>query len=95
MEDEMDEEEDEGRDGEEEVGGGEEEVSVAVQFNKKWGWFSCVDTVSQTLRISWDEVFNKNVVEFFNVLSYAKDKVELEKWQMKEYQNKLKNKKSF
>jgi hypothetical protein len=95
MEDEMDEEEDEGRNGEEEIRDGEEEVSVAVQFNKKWGWFSCVDTVSQTLRISWDEVFNKTIVEFFNVLSYAKDKVELEKWQMKEYQNKLKNKRSF
>ena len=95
MEDENGEEEDEGRDGEEQVGDSEEAPSVVVQFNKKWGWFSCVDTVSQTLRISWDEVFNKNVVEFFNVLSYARDKVELEKYQMKEYQNKLKNKRSF
>lgn len=95
METEVDEEEDEGRDGEEQDRTGEEETSVLIQFNKKWGWFSCVDSVSQTLRVDWDTVFNKNVVEFFNVLSYSKDKAELEKWQMKEFQNKLKNRRSF
>jgi hypothetical protein len=89
------EEENEGRDGEEQDRDSEGEPSVFTQFNKKWGWFSCVDNVSQTLRTDWETVFSKNIVEFLNILSYAKDKAELEKWQMKEYQNKMKNRRSY
>lgn len=95
MEDKEDDEEGEGRDGEDEVDDSEEGDSVVRQFNERWSWVSCVDTVSQTLRIDWDAVFNKSVVEFLNVLSYARDKAELEKHQMKEFQNKLNNKKTY
>jgi hypothetical protein len=30
--------------------------------------------VSETLRITWDELLQKSVVEFLNVLAYRKDK---------------------
>lgn len=33
-----------------------------------------------------------NIVEFLNILSYKKDKTELEKQQQKQFQNKLKQK---
>ena len=33
-----------------------------------------MDAVSETLRISWDEVLQKSVVEFLNILAYRKDK---------------------
>lgn len=38
-----------------------------------------MDVVSETLRISWDEVLQKSVVEFLNILSYRKDKAAWEK----------------
>lgn len=38
-----------------------------------------MDAVSETLRISWDEVLQKSVVEFLNILSYRKDKHNWEK----------------
>jgi hypothetical protein len=37
-------------------------------------------------------VFEKNVVEFLNILSYSRDKAELERIQIKQYQNKGKQK---
>jgi hypothetical protein len=49
--------------------------------------------VSQTINKSWDDVFEKNVVEFLNILSYSRDKAELERQQQKQFQNKLKQKK--
>lgn len=33
-----------------------------------------MDVVSETLRISWDELLQKSVVEFLNILAYRKDK---------------------
>jgi hypothetical protein len=45
--------------------------------------------------VSWDAVFEKNVVEFLNVLSYSRDKAELEKQQMKEFKNNLSKKKVY
>jgi hypothetical protein len=95
LEDEEDAEKDEGRDNEDEDGGGEEGSSFAAEFNKKWGWISCVDAVSKTMGVSWDAVFEKNVVEFLNVLSYSRDKAELEKQQMKEFKNNLSKKKVY
>jgi hypothetical protein len=47
------------------------------------------------MRVSWDVVFEKNVVEFLNVLSYARDKAELEKQQINEFKNKLNKKRSY
>lgn len=90
MDDEEEGEEDEGRDDETENGGSGEEHTFAKEFNKRWGWISCVDAVAKTINTDWDTVFNKNVVEFLNVLSYSRDKAELEKQQIKEFQNKNK-----
>lgn len=95
MEDEEGDEKDKGRDDEEEDGRSEESNSYAAQYNKKWGWISTVDTVAKTLNTDWDTVFNKNVVEYLNVLSYARDKAEFEAYQQKEYMNKIKNKRSY
>jgi hypothetical protein len=41
--------------------------------------------VSETIRENWDSVFQKNIYEFFNILSYRNNKDEklqqqLEKW---------------
>lgn len=41
------------------------------------------------MRISWDEVYNRNIIEFLNVLSYIKSRTELEKWQISEMKKKL------
>ena len=88
MDDEEKDEEDEGRDGETENEGGNEETTFVKEFSKRWGWLSFVDTVASTINTDWDTVFNKNVVEFLNILSYSRDKTELEKQQIKQFQNK-------
>lgn len=95
MEDEESKEEDEGRDDEESDDGGDNESSFATQFNKKWGWISAIDSVAHIMNLSWDVVFEKNVVEFFNVLAYTRDKGELEKQQMKQFKNNLNKKKVY
>lgn len=41
------------------------------------------------MRISWDGVYERNIIEFLNVLSYIKSKAELEKWQISEMKKKL------
>lgn len=92
MDDEEKDEEDEGRDGETENDGGNTENTFIKEFSKKWGWFSFIDTVASTINTDWDTVFNKNVVEFLNILSYSRDKTELEKQQIKQFQNKGKTK---
>lgn len=43
------------------------------------------------MRIPWDDVFDKNVIEFLNVISYIHDKKELEKRQMEDYNKKIKH----
>lgn len=43
------------------------------------------------MRTSWDEVYDKPVVEFLNMLSYVRDRDELERQQMEEFKNKLKS----
>lgn len=68
----------------------DEDTSPIKKFMKQWGWIYNVDNVAQTMRISWDEVFNKTVVEFFNVLAYTKDRNNIEKEREKEYLKKLK-----
>ena len=92
MDDEEEGEEDEGRDDENRDGEGGEGNTFLAEYNKKWGWISCIDTVSKTINTDWDTVFGKNVVEFLNILCYARDKAEMERQQMKEVQNKGKTK---
>ena len=57
-------------------------------FDEKWGWIACVDAVSETCRCSWDNVWEMTALEFLNILSYRKDKMdkektEIEKWKQR------------
>lgn len=82
--------EDEGkdpRDKDDDRGSGEEDENP-TGFSYKWGWIFNVDRVSETMRISWNDTFKMNIIEFFNVLCYIKDKGEWEKQQMEEYKRK-------
>ena len=50
-----------------------------------FSWITLVDNVSELTRERWDDVFMKNVYEFFNLLSYIqyknkKMKDNIEKW---------------
>ena len=88
MEDSEDGKEGEGQGGEEADGGSDEGSSYLERFSKKWGWIDSVNSVSETLRISWDDVFNKPLLEFLNVLCYIKDRRTLDEWQQKEWMKK-------
>ena len=54
-------------------------------FTGRWGWVHCVDTVSETCRCSWEEVWQKPVMEFFNILAYHNDKVQHDREQRKQW----------
>ena len=64
---------------EDEDEGGADEDSGAAGFFGKWNWFYSTDIVSDTLRISWDEVLQKSIVEYLNILAYRKDRNNWEK----------------
>ena len=73
--------------GEESGGEGEAEGDTGKisESEKTFRWLSHIDSVSETLRVSWDDVFSMNVYEFFNILSYVKEKnrrrtEEMKKW---------------
>lgn len=81
-----DEKEQQGDKGEAEDSTGE---NTAVEgFFQRWSWWYNVDAVSETLRISWDEVLQKSVVEFLNILSYRKDKNNWERESIRRATNK-------
>ena len=46
---------------------------------------SQVDRVAELRRLTWEQVFAMNVVEFLNMLCYMKDKSEMDKIQMREW----------
>lgn len=35
---------------------------------------NCVDNVSETTRLGWDEVYKMNIYEFFNIYLYTLEK---------------------
>ena len=39
-----------------------------------FSWLALVDNVGQLTRDKWDDVFRKNIYEFFNLLAYLKHK---------------------
>ena len=50
-----------------------------------FSWITLVDNVSELTRERWEDVFKKNVYEFFNLLSYIqyknkKMKENIERW---------------
>ena len=54
-------------------------------FTYRWGWIYNVDRVSETMRISWNEAFKLNLIEFLNVLCYIHDKNDWERKQLEDY----------
>lgn len=53
----------------------------------KWGWIANIDAVSETCRISWDDVTRMTAMEFLNILSYRKDKSASEKAELERWKN--------
>jgi len=58
------------------------------KFAENWGYVRFVDRVSELTRKTWDEVFEMNVYEFFNIIAYAKDKAVAEKESIKAWEKK-------
>lgn len=54
-------------------------------FAGKWGWISCIDSVSETCKCDWDKVWEMKAIEFLNILCYARDKREEEKRRIEEW----------
>ena len=57
-------------------------------FSYKWGFIYWVDIVSQTKHVSWDDVFRMNIIEFFNIMCYYRDKQNWEKEEIEKYKQK-------
>lgn len=75
-------------DKESEEPGDEEDVDEPVGFFEKWTWVYNTDIVANLVHQSWDEVLQKSVIEFLNLMSYQRDKdawekAEREKWKAK------------
>lgn len=67
---------------------GDSSSEAVSDFAQKWGWTFNVDVVAQTVHLSWNEVWEMNIIEFLNTLSYCRDKAaweraEQEKWRRK------------
>ena len=52
----------------------EDAAEPADDYVSRWGWVSLVDTVSETQRCSWDDVWRKPMMEALNTFAYAKDR---------------------
>lgn len=63
----------------------EDDGTGNTEFGKKWGWIHMVNRVSETIREPWGVVFDMGVMEFLNILCYAKDKAAFEKKQIDDY----------
>ena len=66
--------------------GGGDDAPAAGGFADRWGWIANVDLVSDTCRCSWDDAFRMTAIEFFNVVSYARDKAEKQKEEIRRWQ---------
>ena len=62
-----------------------EDPGAGEAFGDKWGWIANVDAASETCRCSWEEVMRWSAIEFLNILSYRKDKIEKEKKDIEEW----------
>lgn len=50
-----------------------------------FNWLTLIDEVGELTRDKWDDVFKKNIYEFFNLVAYLKHKnkrrkEQIEKW---------------
>ena len=75
--------EDEGQS--EEGGADAEDSGGGSTFAERWGWIANVDAVSETCRCSWDDVWQMKVIEFLNILSYRREKMDEQKRQMEQW----------
>lgn len=80
MDSEEDEEESKGQEFDREIGTG-----VGSDQESYFGWLTLVDNVGQLTRDKFDDVFKKNIYEFFNLLAFLKhknnkEKERIEKW---------------
>ena len=60
-------------------------------FSDKWNWVYQVKQVSDMVHSSWREVFEMNIVEFLNILSFIKDYNRESERVNRERMNKLKH----
>ena len=47
-------------------------------FIEQWGWEYNIDQCALNERVSWETVYNWNLVQFMNKISYLKDKGKFE-----------------
>lgn len=50
-----------------------------------FAWLTLIDNISDLTKDKWDDVFKKNIYEFFNLLAYLRhknkrQKEQIEKW---------------
>ena len=64
--------------------------SFKKEYQKRWGWQSVVDSISEKRRITWEQVYDMNIIEFLNMMCYIKDSSELERLQRDEWMNRRK-----
>ena len=64
---------------------GENDNTMGEHQAKYFGWLELVDQVGQLTRDKWDDVFRKNIYEFFNLVSYIRHKNNKEKQQLEQW----------
>lgn len=50
-----------------------EEQDTKEKYTDKWGWVRCIDRVAKETNRSWNDVYELNVLEYLNTLSYIND----------------------
>lgn len=86
MEDKDGEQEGEGSDEEGESDDGDEPSTDASEFVRKWNLLILIDEVSDLTRLTYPQVFELEVGEFFTFACYARDKAEFNKERREEWQ---------
>lgn len=65
-----------------------EDREAINQAERRYNWLRQIDEVAHTKNVTWDDVWSMGVIEFFNIISYIKEKnrreqEEIKQWQMK------------
>ena len=64
-----------------------DDKAVVAATESYFGWLSWVSSVSEAQRISWDEVWKKDIYEFFNTVSFLKWKADKQKENIERWKN--------
>lgn len=89
VENEEDSEEGEESDSESEDDGSGEANGGIEGFAKRWVWIDWCVRVREIYGCRLDEVFDFNIIEFFNLMCYIKEKNELEAAEIKKIKNRI------